>query len=207
MRYVGRVAEWNDDRGFGFVTPNGGGDRAFVHVTAFKRKPSRPVTGLLISYDLVQDSKGRYNASGVRLVAKGSKPTTVANRRLPRKLIGTLFLGVLLLGWLFSRIPTAFVIAYVAMSVLAFMLYGHDKSAARNNRWRTPESTLHFFALLGGWPGALFAQDVFRHKSKKADFQTVFLVTILLNCIALMWLLSSGRAAAIDHAILSILGI
>ena len=38
MRYLGRVTDWNDTKGFGFVMPNGGGDRAFVHVKAFERQ-------------------------------------------------------------------------------------------------------------------------------------------------------------------------
>lgn len=31
MKLQGQVVNWNDDKGFGFVEPNGGGDRAFVH--------------------------------------------------------------------------------------------------------------------------------------------------------------------------------
>jgi cold shock CspA family protein len=76
MRYVGRIAEWDDDRGFGFVTPNGGGDRAFVHIKAFERASSRPAAGMLISYELLKDDKGRFNAKGVRFVAR--KPKSVA---------------------------------------------------------------------------------------------------------------------------------
>jgi uncharacterized membrane protein YsdA (DUF1294 family) len=81
------------------------------------------------------------------------------------------------------------------------LLYAFDKSAAANNRWRTPENTLHFVGFLGGWPGALVAQDVFRHKSRKAEFQYVFWLTVVLNCGALAWLLVSGKAAAIDQAV------
>jgi uncharacterized membrane protein YsdA (DUF1294 family) len=88
------------------------------------------------------------------------------------------------------------------MSVLAILLYGVDKSAAVNNRWRIQESTLHFVGLIGGWPGALFAQDLFRHKSKKAEFQSIFWVTVVLNCAGLAWLLATGKAAAINQAIL-----
>ena len=202
MRYAGRIIEWNDDRGFGFVMPNGGGDRAFVHISAFERKPSRPVTGLSVSYELVRDDKGRLNASTVRLATMKSNHKPVSGNGLRRKVIGTLFFGVLVLGWLFSKVPMIIVFVYAVMSVLAMLIYGIDKSAAKNNRWRTQESTLHLVSLFGGWPGALFAQDVFRHKSSKAEFQTIFWTTVLLNCVGLAWLLVSGTAVATNQSIL-----
>jgi uncharacterized membrane protein YsdA (DUF1294 family)/cold shock CspA family protein len=202
MRYVGRITEWNDDRGFGFVTPNGGGDRAFVHIKAFERASSRPAAGMLISYELLKDDKGRFNAKGVRFATHRPKSEATTGSTWPRKTMGALFLVVLLLGWVFTKVPTIVALAYGAMSVLAILLYGVDKSAAVNNRWRIQESTLQFVGLVGGWPGALFAQDVFRHKSKKAGFQSVFWVTVVFNCIGLAWLLATGKADAINQAIL-----
>ena len=74
-------------------------------------------------------------------------------------------------------------------------LYGADKSAAQKGRWRTRESVLHVLALIGGWPGALVAQRMFRHKTKKQPFQVVFWCTVGGNCIALAWLLHAGQAA------------
>ncbi|MGV8333982.1 DUF1294 domain-containing protein, partial [Pseudomonas aeruginosa] len=55
-------------------------------------------------------------------------------------------------------------LAYPLASLLAFALYWQDKRSAARGDWRTPEVRLHLFELLGGWPGALFAQQVFRHK-------------------------------------------
>jgi uncharacterized membrane protein YsdA (DUF1294 family) len=80
---------------------------------------------------------------------------------------------------------------------VAFCAYALDKSAARTGRWRTPEGTLHIFGLAGGWPGALVAQKVLRHKSQKQSFQLVFWATVLLNCSALGWFILEpwfGRA-------------
>ena len=202
MRYVGRITDWNDDKGFGFVAPNGGGDRAFVHIKAFERTSPRPVSGQLISHEPRKDERGRFNATGIRLVTPQQERHTVRRNGWPRKAIAALFLVALVVGWFLSKIPTIILLAYGAMSVLTFAMYGIDKSAAADNRWRTQESTLHFAGLLGGWPGALFAQDVFRHKSRKAEFQFVFWVTVTLNCAGLAWLLADGKAAAINHAVL-----
>jgi len=89
MRSKGKITSWNDEKGFGFITPSSGGNRIFVHIKAF------------------------------------------------------------------------------------------SKSAARKGAWRTQESTLHLLSLVGGWPGALVAQQKLRHKSKKQSFRFVFCGGIL----------------------------
>lgn len=62
----------------------------------------------------------------------------------------------------------------LAFSVFAFFAYRSDKRRAEAGEWRIPESTLHFTALIGGWPGAFLAQRTFRHKTSKTSFQVVF---------------------------------
>jgi uncharacterized membrane protein YsdA (DUF1294 family) len=42
-------------------------------------------------------------------------------------------------------------------------------------------------SLIGGWPGAMVAQQLFRHKSSKASFQVVFWITVVLNSMVLIW--------------------
>ncbi len=78
---------------------------------------------------------------------------------------------------------------YAVTSVVAFALYGRDKSAAKQGRWRTPELTLHLVSLVGGWPGALLGQRVFRHKTRKQPFRAVFWFTVVANLGAALWLL------------------
>lgn len=75
---------------------------------------------------------------------------------------------------------------YVTASLATVLAYGVDKSAAERNRWRVKESTLHMLALVGGWPGALIAQRMFRHKSRKPSFQAGFTITVIVNCLALV---------------------
>lgn len=87
-------------------------------------------------------------------------------------------------------------LAYPLASLLAFALYWQDKRSAARGDWRTPEVRLHLFELLGGWPGALVAQQVFRHKTRKLSFQLVFWGIVLLH--QLFWLdsLLGGRLSA-----------
>lgn len=73
---------------------------------------------------------------------------------------------------------------YAAMSAVAFLTYGWDKSCAKRGARRVPEATLHLIALFCGWPGAGFAQIVFRHKTVKTSFRILFFLTVLLNIAA-----------------------
>ena len=84
---------------------------------------------------------------------------------------------------------------YLLASAMAFFAYWLDKSAAREGRWRIPESRLHLLALMGGWPGAWLAQRTLRHKTRKQPFQTIFWTTGVLHCAVLAWALSpQGRS-------------
>ena len=84
---------------------------------------------------------------------------------------------MMLLGGI-SLVPLA---AYGIVSGLAFLLYWSDKRKARLDRWRVPENLLHAVELAGGWPGALLAQQVFRHKTRKLSFQLLFWMIVLLH--------------------------
>jgi uncharacterized membrane protein YsdA (DUF1294 family) len=86
---------------------------------------------------------------------------------------------------LFAVVPAL----YLTVSLITFAAYALDKRAAKNSQSRTRESTLHLLALIGGWPGALLAQKMLRHKSKKRSFQIVFRCTMLRHCLLLAWLL------------------
>ena len=86
-----------------------------------------------------------------------------------------------------GRLPPLIPIVYVASSLIAFLCYRIDKLAALAGRRRMPERTLLAVGLLGGWPGALVAQTVLRHKTRKASFQALFWATVVFNSAALLW--------------------
>jgi len=86
-------------------------------------------------------------------------------------------------------------LAFVVNSLLTLLFYREDKYRAREQYWRLPELTLHFWALLGGWPGAMVAQTACRHKRCKGSFMMVFRLTVILN-IAVIGLLYFHPATA-----------
>ncbi|RMU46859.1 DUF1294 domain-containing protein [Pseudomonas savastanoi] len=86
----------------------------------------------------------------------------------------------------FRQVTLIPALALIFMSLLAFVLYRHDKRQAVSGGQRTPENVLHATELLGGWPGALLAQQVFRHKTRKVSFQIVFWLIVLAHQV--LWL-------------------
>lgn len=70
----------------------------------------------------------------------------------------------------------------VVSSVIALLVYWSDKKKAQADGWRTPERDLHFWEMLGGWPGAMVAREVFRHKYKKRSFLIQSRYIIFCHC-------------------------
>jgi uncharacterized membrane protein YsdA (DUF1294 family) len=79
---------------------------------------------------------------------------------------------------------------YALASALCFVMYMMDKAAAKAGRWRTSENLLLLAGLACGWPGAVLAQSLLRHKSSKQTFRARFWVTIVLNVGAFIYLVS-----------------
>jgi uncharacterized membrane protein YsdA (DUF1294 family)/cold shock CspA family protein len=190
MRLQGKISDWNDDKGFGFVEQNGGGERAFVHIQAFKSRSRRPSNGDIIIYELVRENNTRYKAVNIQFTRE-NKPLNKRNTNNTSDL-GTYTTLLFLIGMLVSitmgKLPLVIAGVYLVMSIVTFIAYALDKSAAKSGCWRTKESTLHLFAVLGGWPGALWAQTKLRHKSSKQEFKHVYKATVLLNVGVVIWL-------------------
>jgi uncharacterized membrane protein YsdA (DUF1294 family)/cold shock CspA family protein len=204
MRTKGKITSWNDEKGFGFITPFDGKRRVFVHIKAFGNRNRRPEINQVVTYDLSTDNQGRICAVSA----------TLAGDRLPQDMqkkygplpviIAAVFLVIVSIAVVASRIPPVILGIYLVASLMTFIVYAMDKSAARKGAWRTQESTLHLLSLAGGWPGALVAQNKLRHKSRKASFRTVFWMTVLLNCGVFVWMTTSTGAAALQSFIGSV---
>ena len=194
MRHQGRVTAWKDERGFGFITPDDGGQPVFVHVSSFKNRLRRPVGNEWVAYEIAIDDQGRPQAKGVTFVGERAIPTggPRSTKSTPLFVVCFLFLicAAVLAGWL----PLAVLVAYLVASAITFVAYALDKSAAIIELRRIAESTLHLLSLFGGWPGAMAAQRFLRHKSSKRSFQITFRATVILNCVAAACLMSPPGA-------------
>ncbi len=195
MRHQGKITQWKDERGFGFITPKDGGARVFVHIRSFVRHSRRPTGGETVTYELMTTGKGQYCAEDVAIRGQSLVTATAWIGELLRVLPALGFL-LLLAGMVwFAQLPLPVFGAYLGASTLTFLAYWRDKSAAENKGWRISENSLHLFSLLGGWPGALLAQRLLRHKSIKRSFLIIYAMTVVLNCCVLAALFFAADAS------------
>ena len=95
-----------------------------------------------------------------------------------------LLLLIAAIGSLFTSHP--FILWLLLINVLTLAMYGADKMAARRAMRRVPEATLLGFGLIGGWPGAIIGQQLFRHKTQKQPFKTYFIVSVIVSISAMV---------------------
>jgi uncharacterized membrane protein YsdA (DUF1294 family) len=112
-------------------------------------------------------------------------------------------LGIFLAGAYFAGFtPLLLVWAYFLWSLTAYIFYAIDKKSSMRGRWRVPENRLHLLAFLGGWPGAIVAQQQLRHKTQKKSFIVIFSLMMLAN-ITVLAALHSPWGLAIVHKIVA----
>jgi uncharacterized membrane protein YsdA (DUF1294 family)/cold shock CspA family protein len=198
-RFEGTLMSWKDERGFGFIAPSHGGENIFVHIKSFPAGTSRPQIGESLTYEVGRDSRGKNQATRVLPAHPPAteKPLIVSTRAKPGNasyfaIPAFLLLYVLVrLAW---YIPLWVVFLYLGASVLCFAMYAVDKRAARTRQWRVPEQSLLLLGLIGGWPGAIVAQQTLRHKTKKSGFRGRFWGSVLLNVFLFVGLSSPAFA-------------
>lgn len=200
MRFEGVIKSWNDERGFGFIEPDQGGQEIFVHVKAFPSWAGRPQVGIRVSFEIEPSAQAKKRARNVQ-------PVTAARARRPRRNerpaqwgVASLFaipafmliyVGVASV-W---HVPGWVAALYLGVSLVCFGAYAVDKSAAVAGNWRVAESTLLLLGFAGGWPGAIVAQQVLRHKSSKASFRSAFWGSVVMNVAAFVTVNSPLGAA------------
>ena len=194
MRLKGQLIKWHADKAYGFIAPNGGGSHVFIHKSAFENRHREPKIKDVITFTITKDNDNRYCA------CEATFPGEKLKKKMPKKVsllsifLSLTFLGVIIIAAFLGYLPQKIMLIYLSLSVITYLIYALDKSKAKRKAWRTPESTLHLCAIVGGWPGAALAQQLLRHKSSKRDFRMVFLLTIMINVGALIGLQTAAGA-------------
>ena len=219
MEQHGVLRSWNDNKGFGFIHADN--SDYFVHISSV-RGADRPQQGETVFFVAGKDEKGRLRAQHVRTSMERSavqrKPATSPHTNIPAhrqrlRSSGNLkrALSLLIVAGAIPAIGTWYaftqhavlwpLLLYVAMSLFSVLQYWCDKHNAQIGQWRIPEKQLHAVELLGGWPGALLAQQLLRHKTQKTSFQVVFWLIILAHQV--YWLDQLGFAGQFLQQVLN----
>lgn len=177
--------------------------RCFYSHKIFYPKQKRPIGNELVTYEVLTGVNGRLSAQQVRYVGEiNNRPVTIGKSVYPIYFT-IIFLALMCLAVYLNTLPLFILAIYAITSLVTFILYWTDKRAAKKNLQRTPEKTLQLLSLLGGWPGGLFAQRVFRHKSVKQSFQFTYWTTVLMN-IAILFVIASPAARRLLSKLLGV---
>lgn len=99
MRIKGKITQWDDAKGFGFIVPMLPGERVFLHIKALQNRTRRPEVGEVVTYSIGQDAQGRPQAQEVTFA--GEKHRIKAAKTASNLTLFWLvcFVGVLAGGW------------------------------------------------------------------------------------------------------------
>tara|TARA_R110000803_G_scaffold19733_1_gene51411 strand:+ start:1225 stop:1827 length:603 start_codon:yes stop_codon:yes gene_type:complete len=188
MRREGRLVEWYADRGFGFLAPDDGGPNVFLHIKSLPKTDKRLDIGQAYAFDAVLDPTGRERAENAvpitEPVVVEKRPVSSYLRHLPPFLVIAAFIGIVVSVASVIPVSTNWYIIYGVASFGCIIGYWIDKNAAIRKSWRISETVLLLLGLVGGWPGAIVAQEVFRHKTRKGTFRYLFWMTVAINMAA-----------------------
>src|SRR5690606_25821233 len=152
-RSSGKLSRWDDERGFGFITPLSAQGTVFVHISAFPRETRRPVVGDTVNYRIEVTSEGKTRAAEARYIGASSQSER-SNRARSRPSSGSylvvgacaaLVIGVIIVWEAPLWIPALYVLA----SLACYAAYAAAKDAARSGGWRVSEGTLLLLGLIG----------------------------------------------------------
>ena len=118
MRTKGKMSSWNDEKGYGFIDPIGGGKRAFIHIKAFDKRNRRPEVGQVVTYTLSVDKRGRPCAVQATLAGGRLAPKTKKSNGALSIASAAFFFLVVGAAVIASKIPPAILAIYLITSLV-----------------------------------------------------------------------------------------
>ena len=218
MKKQGIVVKWDSDKSFGFIRSPDTPTDIFFHRRDYSENRS-PVEGLAVTFQEIHVGGKGPRALSVTpttnaivaapptpapddpapllpRAARAPRATPLHVKKREDRLYWSALglMGFWLLLWLIGiglgRFPWVILTAVALLNLATFYVYWRDKEAAVQGGWRASENQLHGLAVLGGWPGAWFAQQILRHKSGKKPFLLLYWATVAINLIGLIgWLI------------------
>lgn len=78
---IGTVKFFNESKGYGFIAPDGGGNDAFVHISAVELAGMRSLReNQRVSYDIEQDNRGKLKAANLKPAEDSVQPETATDQ-------------------------------------------------------------------------------------------------------------------------------
>jgi len=200
-RIEGEIVSWDDEKGFGFAAaPSVGGD-IFVHAKFLRARHVRPAIGDRVTFVLAEGRNGRAAATDIQIVgAPPAQPPRAPASRASKERLSALDVSRLAAAVALLLVVAAAVVAgrapawvaglYAGMGIVSGLLYWVDKRYAVEGRLRVREMSLHLSDILFGIAGGLFAQHVFRHKTRKLSFRYITRLIFLTHALLLTAVLS-----------------
>jgi len=145
MRTKGKLISWNDEKGFGFIKPTNGSAQVFIHIKAFHNRSRRPEINQFVTYALATDKRGRPCATDATLAGDRhpSKIKTKKNNGLFSITIAAIFSIIVCISVVTSKIPPLILALYLIVSMLTFLMYAADKSAAKKGEYKKVHYTCY----------------------------------------------------------------
>lgn len=136
----GKVSQWNDEKGFGFIVSEDGAEKVFFHISSVKTSIRRPQIGDSVVYESALDSQNRLKAKTVVIEGAVAQAGTQRNSQFiqvvpPRKNAFDYLLIVVLLaclgkaGWDFyqTRLIDEAIAPFAILAVVALLILNRQK--------------------------------------------------------------------------------
>jgi cold shock CspA family protein len=131
MRTKGTIASWNEGKGYGFISPISGEKQVFIHISAFSNRSRRPEIGRMVTYSISSDKQGRPCAINATLAGDQLREYSYKSTATTPILIAIIFIGIVAASVLSEKLPPIILALYVGLSILTYVAYALDKSAAK----------------------------------------------------------------------------